>query len=78
MVDKVKKQALALAFGVVMTSSLISGIPGNINGLTRLLSCGTCKVQMYRGLPIVFADQMTDEQKRIFRRELKRLQKKGK
>ena len=78
MVDKAKKQALALAFGVVMSSSIISGIPGHVNGLARLLSCTSCKVDMSRGLPSAFSGYMTEEQKRAFRRELKRLQKKGK
>lgn len=70
--ETAKKQALALAFGVVMTGSVISGIPGNVNGLSRALSCGNCTMRLNKGLPSQFAAVMTDEQKKVFKQSLRR------
>lgn len=76
--DKAQKQALALVYGVMMTTSLVYGIPGGIPGLARTLSCATCKVELTKGVPTKFAAHMTDEQKAAFKKEYKRLKKRGK
>ena len=70
--EQAKKAALALAFGVVIQGSLISGIPGQVAGLSRALSCGNCVLKLNKGVPTQFAHIMTDEQKRTFKRELKK------
>jgi len=76
--DKAQKQALALVYGVMMTTSLIYGIPGGVPGLSRTLSCATCKVELSKVVPTKFAPYMTEEQKAAFRKEYKRLKKKVK
>lgn len=76
MKDKAEKMALALAFGVVMSGSMISGIPGNVPGLTRILSCNSCEVKMSRGLPSQFLAYMSEEQKKAFRKAMRQNKKK--
>lgn len=73
--ERAKKQALALAFGVVMGGTMISGIPGGVPGLSRALSCGNCTMKLSRGVPTQFAAVMTEEQKRAFRKALKESKK---
>lgn len=73
--EQAKKAALGIAFGVVMSGTVISGIPGNVNGLARALSCGNCVMKLKNGVPTQFAGVMTDEQKKAFRRALKNRKK---
>lgn len=73
--EQAKKAALALAFGVVMSGSVISGIPGNVKGLSRALSCGSCKMELKRGVPTQFSAVMTEEQKKAFRKALRNRRK---
>ena len=73
--EREKKQALALAFGVMNRGSMISGIPGGVPGLSRALSCGSCVIKLSRGIPTQFADHMTDEQKKAFKKALKDIKK---
>lgn len=74
--ERAKKQALALAFGVMLSGSMIHGIPGGVPGLSRALSCGNCVMKLHRGVPTQFAAIMTEEQKRAFRKALKDSKKK--
>ena len=69
--EQAKKAALAIAFGVVMSGSVISGIPGNVNGLSRALSCGNCVMKLSRGVPTQFQAVMTEQQKRDFKRAIR-------
>lgn len=66
-----KKRALALAFGVSMSDSVVSGIPGGVPGLGKALTCGDCRIKLARGVPKQFATVMTDEQKKAFKNALK-------
>lgn len=70
--EQAKKAALGLAFGVVMSGTMISGIPGHVNGLSRALSCGNCVMKLSNGLPTQFVAVMTEEQKKAFKRGLKK------
>lgn len=70
--EQAKKAALALAFGVVMSGTMVSGIPGGIPGLSKALTCGSCSMQLSKGVPTQFAAVMTEEQKRRFKAELKK------
>jgi len=69
--EKAKKTALALAFGVAIQGSFITGIPGGVPGLDRALSCGNCKIGMSKGLPTQFMAHMTEEQKKAFKKSLR-------
>lgn len=69
--EQAKRAALGIAFGVMMSGSVISGIPGNVNGLARALSCGNCVMKLSKGVPTQFAAVMTDEQKKAFKRALR-------
>lgn len=71
MKNKAEKIALALAFGVVMHGSVISGIPGGVPGLTKTLACATCSIKMSKGLPTAFAPYMTEAQKKAFKQARK-------
>lgn len=73
--EQAKKAALALAFGVVMHGSVISGIPGHVNGLARALSCSSCKMEHKKGVPAQFSTIMTDEQKKAYKKALRRRSK---
>lgn len=73
--EQAKQAALGVAFGVMMSGSVISGIPGNINGLARALSCGHCVMQLKNGVPAKFAGVMTEEQKKAFKRALRNREK---
>lgn len=73
--EQAKKAALGIAFGVVMSSSMVSGIPGNVNGLARALTCGNCVMQLKNGVPTQFAGVMTDEQKKAFKRAMRNRKK---
>lgn len=73
--EQAKKAALGIAFGVVMSGTVISGIPGNVNGLARALSCGNCVMHLKNGVPTQFAAVMTDEQKKAFKRAMKNRKK---
>ena len=73
--EQAKKAALGIAFGVMMSGSVVSGIPGNVNGLARALTCGNCVMQLKNGVPTQFAGVMTDEQKKAFKRALKNRKK---
>jgi hypothetical protein len=73
--EQAKKAALGIAFGVMMSGSVISGIPGNVNGLARALTCGNCVMQLKNGVPKQFAGVMTDDQKKVFRRALRNRKK---
>lgn len=66
--EQAKKAALGLAFGVVMSGSVISGIPAGVPGLSRALSCGNCVMKLSKGVPTQFAAVMTEEQKKAFKR----------
>jgi len=71
--EKAKRVALALSFGIMMQSGLISGIPGGIPGLTRAVSCTSCTMKLNKsGVPTQFAPYMTDEQKKKFKESLKK------
>lgn len=70
--ERAKKTALALAFGVVMQGSMVSGIPGGVPGLSKALTCGSCTMGLSKGVPTQFAAVMTEEQKRRFKAELKK------
>ena len=72
MKDKASKAALALVFGVVMSGSVISGIPGQVPGLTRALGCSSCVLKLSKGVPTQFAPYMSDAQKKAFKAEIKR------
>jgi len=72
MKDKAEKAALALVFGVVMSGSLISGIPGNVPGLARTMGCASCVLKLSKGVPTQFAAYMTEEQKKQFKQLTKR------
>lgn len=74
--EKAKKAALAIAFGVAVQGSMISGIPGAIPGLPRALSCGNCKMQLSKGVPSQFVAYMSEEQKKAFKQAIKRKAKK--
>mgnify|MGYP003418469879 FL=1 len=67
-----EKKALALVLGIPYQSGIISGIPGAVPGLARTLGCATCELKIVRGLPVQFADYMTDEQKKEFKRLTRR------
>ena len=69
--EQAKKAALGIAFGVMMSGTVISGIPGNVNGLARALTCGNCVMQLKNGIPTQFQAVMTDEQKRAFKQALR-------
>ena len=69
--EQAKRAALGVAFGVMMSGSVVSGIPGNVNGLARALTCGNCVMQLKNGVPTQFAGVMTDEQKKAFKRALR-------
>lgn len=69
--EQAKKAALGIAFGVMMSGSVVSGIPGNVNGLARALTCGNCVMQLKNGVPKQFQAVMTDDQKKTFKRALK-------
>ena len=73
--EQAKRAALGLAFGVMMSGSVISGIPGNVPGLSRALSCVTCTMPLSKGVPTQFAVFMTDEQKKAFKRALRNRKK---
>lgn len=73
--EQAKKAALGIAFGVVMSGSMVSGIPGNVNGLARALTCGNCVMQLKNGVPTQFAGVMTDEQKKAFKRAMRNRKK---
>lgn len=73
--EQAKKVALGIAFGVMMSGSIVSGIPGNVNGLARALTCGNCVMQLKNGVPTQFQAVMTDEQKKAFRRALRNRKK---
>lgn len=70
--EKAKRAALGLAFGVVMSGTVISGIPGAVPGLSRALSCGNCVMQLSKGVPTQFQAVMTEEQKRAFKRAVRK------
>lgn len=63
MVDKEKKQALATVFGIATRDGLVHGVPGGVPLLRKAVTCTTCKIELVKGVPKVFADYMTDEQK---------------
>ena len=63
MVDKEKKQALATVFGIKTRDGLVHGVPGGVPLLRKAVTCTTCKIQLVKGVPKVFADYMTEEQK---------------
>lgn len=69
--EQAKKAALGIAFGVMMSGTVISGIPGNVNGLARALTCGNCVMQLKNGVPTQFQAVMTDDQKKAFKRALR-------
>lgn len=69
--EQAKRVALGLAFGVLVSGSVISGIPAGVSGLSRALSCGNCKMELKRGVPTQFAGVMTDEQKKMFKKALR-------
>lgn len=72
MKDRAEKFALALVFGVMMQGSIISAIPGNVPGLSRILSCSSCKVVTKGGLPTQFVPYMSEAQKRAYKQAMKR------
>ena len=63
MVDKEKKQALATVFGIATRDGLVHGVPGGVPLLRKAVTCTTCKIELVKGVPKVFAEYMTDEQK---------------
>ena len=73
--EQAKRAALGIAFGVMMSGSVISGIPGNVNGLARALSCSSCVMKLSKGVPTQFAAVMTEEQKKAFKRALRNRKK---
>lgn len=73
--EQAKKAALGIAFGVMMSGTVISGIPGNVNGLARALTCGNCVMQLKNGIPTQFQAVMTEEQKKAFRRAMRNRKK---
>lgn len=73
--EQAKRAALGVAFGVMMSGTVISGIPGNVNGLARALTCGNCVMQLKNGVPTQFQAMMTDEQKKSFKRALRNRKK---
>ena len=73
--EQAKKAALGIAFGVMMSGSVISGIHGNVNGLARALTCGNCVMQLKNGVPTQFQAVMTEEQKKAFKRALRNRKK---
>lgn len=77
MQSKEEKDALALVFGVKKRDAMLSGIPGFVPGLAQKLACYGCKVRLSRGLPVEFAEYMTDEQKSQFKSIMKRYKKKA-
>lgn len=71
--ERVKRTALALAYGVMMQGGLISGIPGGIPGLSKAISCTSCTMKLNKsGVPSQFSMYMTDEQKKKFKSAIKR------
>lgn len=72
MKSKAEKMALALVFGVMMQGSVVSGIPGGVPGLSRALGCGSCSIQLSKGIPTQFAAYMSEEQKKAFKQAMKR------
>lgn len=66
MKDADKKNALAKVFGVVNRDALLTGIP-TVPGLREKLTCTGCEVPVKRGLPVEFAQYMTDDQKAEFK-----------
>lgn len=70
--EKAKRAALALVFGVAMQGGFVTGIPGGVPGLSRAITCGSCVMQLSKGVPTQFAAIMTEEQKKKFRKELKK------
>lgn len=70
--ERTKQMALGVAFGAIMSGSVISGIPTNVPNLSRALSCGNCSLQLKRGLPVDFVAHMTDEQKKAFKKAMKK------
>ena len=73
--EQAKKAALGIAFGVMMSGTVVSGIPGNVNGLARALTCGNCVMQLKNGVPTQFQAVMTEDQKKAFKRALKNRKK---
>ena len=67
MVDKEKKEALALVFGVVRRDSMLSGVPGFVPGLREKLTCTGCELKLVKGLPVEFEKFMSEEQKKQYR-----------
>ena len=76
MKNKAEKAALALVFGVVMSGSMISGIPGHVPGLTKTLGCATCTLKLNKGIPTQFAPFMSEEQKKAYRKAMRESKKK--
>ena len=70
--EQMKRIALGVAFGVMFSGSTISGIPSNIPGLTRAVSCTNCTLRLSNGVPSQFSAIMTDEQKKLFKKALKK------
>ena len=71
--EKAKRTGLALAFGIMVQSGLISGIPGGVPGLTKAVSCTSCTMKLNKsGVPTQFAPYMTDEQKKKFKEAVKK------
>lgn len=63
MVDKEKKEALAVVFGIKSRDGLVHGVPGGVPLLRKAVTCTTCQIELVHGVPKVFAKYMTDEQK---------------
>lgn len=71
--EKAKRTALALAFGIALQGSFISGIPGGVPGLSKAVSCTSCTMKLNRGgVPSQFAMYMTDDQKKKFKEAIKK------
>lgn len=70
--EQAKKAALAVAFGAVMNGSIVTGIPSNVPGLSRALTCPSCTMKLSGKLPAQFTQYMTNEQKEKFRQSIKR------
>lgn len=74
--EKSKRMALALAFGIAIQGGFATGIPGGVPGLSRALTCGSCVMQLSKGVPTQFASYMSPAQKEAFKQALKRKEKK--
>ena len=71
--ERIKRISLALAFGIVLQGSFITGIPGGVPGLGRAVSCTSCTMKLNKGgIPSEFAPYMTDEQKKKFKEVIKK------